>query len=196
MGKLVIVESLTLDGVMQAPGGRDEDTRDGFSHGGWAAPYADQVLGEEMAKGMANPGPMLFGRRTFEQFASYWPTVSADNPYAAVLNQGKKYVVSRTLTEDPSWSNSELLRGEAVETVTRLKQDVENDIVILGSGELVRSLVAAGLIDVYTLLIHPLMLGSGRKLFDGGIVPTNLRLVRSVPTTTGVIIATYEPASA
>ncbi len=191
MAKITIFESLSLDGVMQAPGRPDEDRRGGFEHGGWATPYADEVMGKVAAEGMSRQGAMLFGRRTYEDFYGFWPK-QANNPYTEVLNNSPKYVVSRTLTEPLPWNNSTLVTGEAAESVTRLKADLRQDLVILGSGELVRALMPHGLIDTYILLIHPLVLGSGRRLFDdpAGAL-TKLELVDSTTTTTGVIIATY-----
>src|ERR671916_561027 len=148
MGRIVAIESVTLDGVMQAPGGAEEDPRDGFQHGGWAAPYNDEVMLREMGKGMAEGGPLLFGRRTYESFASYWPH-QRDNPYTPVLNRARKYVASRTLAEPLPWENSVLVDGDAADAVAGIKQREEKDIGILGSGELVRSLMARGLIDEY-----------------------------------------------
>ena len=192
MAQIVVTNSLTLDGVMQAPGGSDEDPRDGFAHGGWAVPYPDEVMGAEMAKGMARPGVMLFGRRTYEGLYAYWPQQTDGNPYTEKLNNVHKYVVSTTLSEPLPWVNSTLLVGEGPKAVAELKESVDGDISILGSGELVRTLAQHDLIDRYVLLIHPLVLGSGRRLFDDATF-ARLRLVGSVPTTTGVIIATYEP---
>jgi dihydrofolate reductase len=185
--------SLTLDGVIQGPGSPDEDTRGGFERGGWAHEYHDEVMMSIAAEGMAKPGVMLFGRRTYEQFYGFWPH-QKDNPFTDVLNNEQKYVVSRTLEEPLPWQNSTLLRGDAVETVGKLKQEEDGDAVILGSGELLQSLMRADLIDEYTLLVHPLVLGQGRRVFPDGAF-ARLRLVSSVPTTTGVIIATYVPAN-
>ena len=193
MSRLVVNENLTLDGVMQSPAGPDEDRRDGFDHGGWAPPYFDQVMGDWAAEGMARGGAMLFGRRTFEQFASFWPTQPDDNPFAAVLNNRQKYVASRTLEEPLSWRNSTLLQGDAMDAVAELKEQPD-DLGVLGSGELVQSLMRANLVDEYVLLIHPLVLGSGRRLFPDGGPSAALRLVDTKTTTTGVVIATYQPA--
>lgn len=193
MSSLVVTENLTLDGVMQSPAAPDEDRRGGFERGGWAPPYLDQVMGDWAAEGMAKGGAMLFGRRTFEQFASFWSTQPDDNPFAAVLNNRQKYVASTTLEEPLSWSNSTLLRGDAMEAVATLKEQPD-DLVVLGSGELVQSLMQADLVDEYVLLIHPLVLGSGRRLFPDGGPSTALRLVDTKTTTTGVVIATYQPA--
>ncbi len=191
MSRLVITNNLTLDGVMQSPSHPDEDRRGGFEHGGWAPPYADHVMGEFMAKGIEQGGSMLFGRRTYEQFASYWPHQSDDNPYAAVLNRRRKYVVSTTLGEPLPWANSTLLEG--VEAVASLKEQPAGDMVVLGSGELSRSLMQHGLVDEYVLSIHPLVLGSGRRLFPEGSPYAKLDLVDSVTTTTGVVIGTFRP---
>lgn len=186
-----MVENVTLDGVMQAPGGADEDVRGGFPHGGWARPYADRVLAETMGKGMAADGGLLFGRRTYEQFHGFWSKQADGNSYTEVLNRKPKYVVSRSLAEPLLRENSSLLKGDAADAMAALKHDVVGDLVVLGSGELVRSLARAGLVDVYLLSIHPLTLGTGTKLFaEGGDAYGRLELVGSVPTTTGVIIAT------
>jgi len=194
MGRIVVHDSLTLDGVMQAPGSPDEDRRGDFTRGGWAQPYFDDVIARIANDGMAKGGAMLFGRRTYEQFASFWPKQPDDDPFAAVLNGRQKYVASRTLEEPLPWANSTLLRGEATGSVARLKGEVEDDLVILGSGELTRSLMAQGLIDRYTLLIHPVILGSGRRLFAADGAFTALQLISTATSTTGVLIATYEPA--
>ena len=193
MSKVVVINSLTLDGVMQAPGRADEDLRGGFEHGGWAVPYNDAVMGRVMGQGMAQGGALLFGRRTYEDFAAAWPD-RTDNPFTEVLNRRQKYVVSTTLEEPLPWINSTLLKGDAAESVAALKERLDEDLVVLGSGELVRSLMRHDLVDRYVLLIHPLVLGSGRRLFDDGGAFTTLRLVDSVATTTGVVIATYQPA--
>lgn len=191
MSRLIVVSNLTLDGVMQAPGRPGEDLRGGFQHGGWAQPYADPVMGSVMGEGIANAGALLFGRRTYEDFFSVWPD-RTDNPYTEVLNNFQKYVASTTLEEPLPWSNSTLLKGDTAEAVAALKEQPGKDLVVLGSGELVQSLMRHGLVDDYVLLIHPLVLGSGRPLFAGGDL-TALRLVGTTTTTTGVVIATYQP---
>ncbi len=192
--KLVVVESLTLDGVMQAPGRPDEDTRGGFDHGGWAVPYNDEVMGREMGKGMGS-SDLLFGRWTYESFYAFWPNQAEPNPFTEVLNQTQKYVASRTLSEPLLWTNSTLLSGEAADAVAELKAQPGNDIAVLGSGELVQTLMAHGLVDEYTLLIHPLVLGSGQRLFRDGSKPAKLGLEHSVATTTGVVIGSYKPSA-
>ena len=192
MRKIVAVVSLTLDGVMQAPGRPDEDRRGGFEHGGWAGAYRDPVMMQTMGKGMAEAGPLLFGRRTYEDFFAVWPS-RKDNPFTAVLDNAQKYVASRTLREPLPWQNSTLLSGDAAETVARLKEKPGKDIVVLGCGDLMQTLMRHDLVDVYLLLIHPLVLGRGRRLFTDDARRTALRLVESVTTSTGVIMATYHP---
>jgi dihydrofolate reductase len=194
MSKIVVTNNLTLDGVMQSPSHPDEDRRGGFEHGGWAPPYADSVMERVMGEGIARGGALLFGRRTYEQFAAFWPNQPDDNPYAEVLNNRQKYVASTTLDEPLPWSNSTLLDGDAAEAVAELKQRPGKDIVVLGSGDLVRSLMRRDLVDEYVLSIHPLVAGSGRRLFPDGGSFAALRLVDAVTTTTGVVISTYRPA--
>ena len=194
MSKVVVFTHLTLDGVMQAPGRPDEDLRGGFEHGGWEPPYGDSVMGSVAAEGIAKGGALLLGRRTYEDFAAFWPNQTEDNPFTAVLNNSQKYVASTTLEEPLSWSNSTLLKGDAAEAVARLKEQPGKDLVVLGSGELVQSLMRRNLVDEYVLLIHPLVLGSGRRLFTDGGAFAALRLVDTKTTTTGVVIATYQPA--
>jgi dihydrofolate reductase len=193
MATVTVFTSLTLDGVMQAPGRPDEDTRDGFAHGGWAVPYMDEVMGRFAAQGMGGPGSLLLGRRTYEDFHSFWPH-QTDNPFTEVLDNTRKYVASTTLREPLPWRNSTLLQGDAADAVAKLREQPGDDLTVLGSGELVRSLMRRDLVDEYVLQIHPLVLGSGRRLFPTGVHGA-LRLVDSVTTTTGVIIATYRPAS-
>jgi dihydrofolate reductase len=193
MRKIVVFNSLTLDGVMQAPGRSDEDRRGGFEHGGWATSYSDPVMAGVAGEGMARGGGMLFGRRTYEDFYSVWPN-RTDNPFTEVLNKSQKYVASSTLVEPLPWSNSTLLNGDVPEAVARLKEESGGDLVILGSGDLIRSLMPRNLIDTYILLIHPLVLGSGRRLFADGGSLARFKLVDTKPTTTGVVIATYVPA--
>jgi dihydrofolate reductase len=193
MRKLMVLNNLTLDGVMQAPGRPDEDPRGGFPYGGWATPYMDAVKGQTMGEGMSQGADLLFGRRTYEDFFAVWPN-RTDNPFTAVLDASRKYVASRTLREPLPWMNSTLLDGDAADAVARLKQEPGLDLLVMGSGVLAESLMRRGLVDGYMLLIHPLVLGTGRCLFTHDGVMTKLRLVKSVATTTGVIIATYEPA--
>jgi dihydrofolate reductase len=190
MRKVVVFASLTLDGVMQAPGRPDEDTRGGFEHGGWALPYNDEVMAKVLAENMAGAGPLVLGRRTYEDFYGFWPKQTG-NPFTEVLDSTRKYVASTTLAEPLPWSNSTLLEGDAADAVAGLKQQPGEDLTVLGSGELVQSLRRRDLVDEYVLLIHPLVLGTGRRLFPDGGGLARLRLTGSTATTTGVLIATY-----
>ncbi|NEA36541.1 dihydrofolate reductase family protein [Streptomyces sp. SID13031] len=183
MGRVVVLCNVTLDGVMQAPGRVDEDTRDGFRYGGWATPYSQDAMGRVLADDGAEPAALLLGRVTFEDFAEFWPK-QPPNPYTEALDRQRKYVVSSTLAEPLSWANSTVV---GVEDVAKLKQ--EQNLLILGSGVLIDSIQDQ--IDEYKLLIHPLVLGSGRRLLT---THRALELTDSVTTTTGVIIATYRPA--
>ena len=191
MSKIVVFNNLTLDGVMQAPGRPDEDRRGGFEYGGWATSYADPVMGKIAGESMANTGALLLGRRTYEDFYSVWPN-QTDNPFTEVLNNTQKYVASMTLKEPLPWINSTLLKGDAADAVARLREQPAKDIVILGSGALVKSLMRRNLIDEYVLSIHPLILGSGRRLFPDDGTFAALRLANTRTTTTGVVIATYQ----
>jgi len=190
--RVVVFTNLTLDGVMQAPGRREEDLRGGFQHGGWAAPYAAMVS-SAAGGNLSNVGPMLFGRWTYEEFYSYWPN-QTDNPYTAMLNNAQKYVASMTLKEPLAWSNSTLLKGDVAEAVARLKAQPGQDFLVMGSGELVQTLMRFNLVDLFVLLIHPLILGSGRRLFPDNSLYTVLRLIDTKTTTNGVVVATYQPA--
>jgi dihydrofolate reductase len=191
MGSITVTMWVTLDGVVQGLGRADEDTRGGFTHGGWGERYNDEVMGREMAKGMAKPGDMLFGRRTWQDFITAWGRRTDGNPVTTKLNAATKYVVSRTLEDADAWQNSVLLRGDAAGTVAELKARSDRDLGIVGSASLVRSLHAAALIDHYTLVICPLTLGTGARLFEGSAPLTEFELTGSVTTTKGVIIAQY-----
>jgi dihydrofolate reductase len=177
---------------MQAPGRADEDLRGDFPFGGWATPYADPEMGKAAGESMATTGGLLFGRRTYEDFFSVWPN-QTDNPFTEVLNNTPKYVASRTLREPLPWMNSILLKGDVSAAVVSLKNKLEKDLVVMGSGELLQILMEHDLIDLYILLIHPLILGTGTRLFRNGASFSKLQLVDSRPTTTGVLIATYQP---
>lgn len=190
MAKIVAFTNLTLDGVMQAPGRADEDTRDGFKHGGWAAPFGAM---QESGDALAHMGAVLFGRWTYASFYAFWPN-QPDNPFTSFFNDIPKYVASTTLQPPLAWNNSTLLKGELATAVGQLKEELDKDVVIFGSGVLIQSLMRDNLVDEYVLLIHPLVLGSGRRLFPDGGVRAFLRLVNSQTTTKGVVIATYHPA--
>ena len=176
---------------MQAPGRPDEDPRGGFEHGGWGLPYADTAA---VGQSMSNAGALLLGRRTYLAFFSVWPK-RTDSPFSAILDNAQKYVASTTLTEPLPWKNSTLLRGAAEDSVARLRKQVGKDVVILGSGELVRSLLRHNLIDEYVLLIYPLILGSGHRLFADSGSLLALELVDNRTTPSGVVVATYQPAA-
>jgi len=194
MSKLTVNMNLTLDGVMQAPGSPDEDTRGGFEYGGWAMPYFDPAMGGKVAaESKTNPSAMLFGRRTYENFYEVWPK-RTESPFSEVLNNLQKYVVSTTLTEPLPWMNSTLLSGDAGASVARLKEQSDQDLVVLGSGVLVQTLMRHNLVDEYVLSIHPLVFGTGRRLFPEGSPYTTLQLVDTRTTSTGVVVATYRPA--
>ena len=191
MRSITVTMWVTIDGVVQGLGRADEDTRGGFTHGGWGERYQDEVMGREMAKGMAGSGEMLFGRRTWEDFIAAWSRQTDGNPFTTRMNATTKYVVSRTLENADAWENSVLLRGDAAAVVAELKAQPGRDLGIVGSAALVRGLHAAGLIDRYTLVICPLTLGRGARLFDDDAPLAEFDLSSSVTTTKGVLIAHY-----
>jgi dihydrofolate reductase len=190
MGKVVVINHVTLDGVMQGPGRRDEDTRGGFAHGGWAVPGGDDVIVARAGERMGRDRAFLFGRRTYEQLLASWN--AHGGPFMDALNNTQKYVASHNPATRLEWPNSTLLDGDVPATVAELKQASSSNLVIMGSAELIAALMAADLIDEYLLMIHPLVLGTGRRLFPGG-GRASLRLIDSVITTKGVLMATYEP---
>lgn len=190
MAMIGVFQSITLDGVMQGLGRADEDTRGGFVHGGWGDGYQDEVSMQFVGEGMSAGGALLFGHRTYDDLLGFWTSFGQPNPFTDVLVHSPKYVVSRSADTQLDYPHSTLLAGEAVETVASLKKELEGDLTILGSGELIRALHSAGLIDQYVLQIHPIVLGSGTTLFAEGD-RVDLELERSVTTTTGVIIAQY-----
>ena len=190
MRSITVTMSTTLDGVVQGLGRPDEDTRGGFTHGGWGTRDQDEVMAAEMAKGMSHPGDMLLGRRTWQDFTTAWGRREDGNPFTAHLNVTRKYVVSSSLADASGWENSELLRD--LSEVAALRARPGKDLSVIGSASLVRALHAAGMVDRYTLLIFPLTLGSGTRLFEGAAPLTEFELTSSVVTTKGVIIAQYE----
>jgi dihydrofolate reductase len=189
MGKVIVMNSVTLDGVMQGPGRADEDTRDGFAHGGWAIPYGDETMVAKMGERMGEDRAFLFGRRTYEQLLSSWN--ARGGAFKDALNSTHKYIASSSAETRLEWPNSTLLHGDVPAAVADLKQRSSTNLVIMGSGVLVRSLMDADLIDEYLLMTMPLVLGSGRRLFAGDS-QASLRLVECVTSATGVVIATYE----
>jgi dihydrofolate reductase len=191
MRTLTVIEFVTLDGVMQGLGSPDEDRDGGFEHGGWAAPFFDDVQGAAAVDGLKSTSAYLFGRRTYEHMAAFWPGQPDENPLAAHLNATPKHVATRTLTR-LSWSNAQVLDGELAPAVQDLKSQGEGTLAVLGSGVLVRELIANDLVDGYRLFLHPLLLGTGKRLFREMDRPRGLRLVESTPTTTGVLMLSYD----
>jgi dihydrofolate reductase len=190
---LSIVEFVTLDGVMQSLGSPDEDREGGFDYGGWSAPYGDEVLGQRAGSGMQGTTAYLFGRRTYEHMAAHWPHEPDTDPIARHLNSTPKYVVTGTLTE-LEWAGAEVLAGDPVAAVIGLKAEGEGNITMLGSGVLAKALFGAGLIDHYHVFVHPLVLGTGKRLFSDLAEPLRLRLVDCETSSTGVLLVHYEPA--
>jgi dihydrofolate reductase/catechol 2,3-dioxygenase-like lactoylglutathione lyase family enzyme len=190
--KLSVVEFITLDGVMQGLGGPDEDREGGFEHGGWSGPYGDEVA-QRAAGGIGQTSVYLFGRKTYERMAAHWPKESARNPIAASLNAVPKYVATKTLRQrDLHWANSHVLDGDIVDAVQGLKAQGDGSVTVLGSGAFVQTLIANELIDTFRIMLHPLVLGTGKRLFREYPRPVHLRLAECTPTTTGVLILTYE----
>jgi dihydrofolate reductase len=191
MGALVVSMFTTLDGVMQGPGGSDEDREEGFRYGGWQAPYFDEESGKVISEDIAGLEALLLGRKTYEIFAAYWPNQAAENPIAARLNEAPKYVASRTL-DKLEWNNSQLIEGDVAEAVSRLKGRFGR-VNVIGSGNLVQTLLRNDLIDRLNLWVHPVLLGSGKRLFAEGTVPSALRLVESATFPKGAVLLSYEP---
>jgi dihydrofolate reductase len=190
MRKLVVNTFVSLDGVMQAPGGPKEDPTGGFEHGGWTVPFWDERMGEIMGEFMGKPFDLVLGRKTYEIFAAHWP--HTDAPGAAELNRATKYVASRTL-ETLEWENSQLLQGEVAEAVARLKREDGPELQVHGSSNLIQTLLRHGLIDEFRVWTFPVVLGTGKRLFGEGASPATLKLVDSQVSSTGVVMGTYEP---
>jgi dihydrofolate reductase len=191
MRKLVVGTFVSLDGVMQAPGGPDEDPSDGFTHGGWTVPYWDDDMLKIMTDWTEQAGAMLLGRKTYEIFAAHWPNVGDDDPVAAKLNRMPKYVASTTL-DTVEWNNATVIKGDVADAVAKLKEEPGGEIQLTGSGQLAQTVMKHGLVDEYRLLIFPVVLGSGRRLFGDGTIPTALKLVDTTTSNTGVAIQVYE----
>jgi dihydrofolate reductase len=192
MRKLIVSTFLTLDGVMQAPGGPEEDTGGGFTHGGWSVNYWDDQMGQVMGEAMSRPLDLVLGRKTYEIFAAHWPHAT-DDPGAKRLNDATKYVASRTL-RSLDWSNSVLIEGDVGEGIAALKQQEGPELQVHGSANLIQTLLRNELIDEYRLWTFPVVVGPGKRLFSDGTIPAGLKLVDSKVSTTGVVIATYVPA--
>jgi dihydrofolate reductase len=195
MGKLVLNTQMSLDGVMQGPGGPEEDISGGFQQGGWAMPYFDESMAEASSLGMASTGGLVLGRRTYDIFAAYWPHQGDEAPFASFLNKAPKHVASRSLREPLEWANSRVIQGDVVDGVRKLKEEAAVDLVILGSGDLAQTLMHHDLIDRYDLSVDPITLGSGKRLFREGS-SLRLRLVDEKTSGTGVLMLTYEPETA
>ena len=193
MGKLVVGTFVTLDGVMQAPGGPDEDREGGFEYGGWLAPHFDETLGQVMDELVSRADAVLLGRKTYDIFAAYWPNVGDEDPMAKKLNSVPKYVASRTL-DSVDWNNSNLLGGDAAEEVARLKEQLDGEIHVTGSGNLIQTLLKNDLVDEFQLLVFPVVLGTGKRLFGDGTIPRGLRLTDSQASPSGVAVHRYERA--
>jgi dihydrofolate reductase len=192
MRKVIVVEWMTLDGVVQAPGAPEEDTSGGFQHGGWHLPYFDDLSRTWVVEGYAQAGGFLFGHRTYENLAAYWPNASEEEqPVAQPLNTKPKYVASKTLTEPLAWQNSTLLQGDVAKAVHALKQEDGGDLHVIGSSQLVQTLLAHDLVDEFRVMIDPLVLGGGKRIFGDDAARRPLRLLDSKVTTTGAILATY-----
>lgn len=192
MRKLIVSTFLSLDGVMQAPGGPGEDDSGGFTLGGWSVNYWDDLMGQVMGEATSRPFAMVLGRRTYDIMAAYWPYASEETG-AKVFNDATKYVASRgrpTL----EWSNSVLIEGDAADGLAALKQEEGPELQVHGSADLIQSLLRRNIIDEYRLWVFPVVIGSGKRLFADGAIPAALRLVDSKVSTTGVVIGTYEPA--
>jgi dihydrofolate reductase len=192
MRKLIVSTFLTLDGVMQAPGGPEEDDSGRFAHGGWSVNYWDEQMGQVMGEALSAPFDLLLGRRTYDIFAAYWPHAT-DEAGGKPLNDATKYVASRghpTL----AWGPSVLIEGDAAEGVAALKKGDGPEVQVHGSGNLIQTLLRRGLVDEYRLWVFPVVIGSGKRLFSDGTIPAGLKLLDSTVSSTGVVIGTYEPA--
>jgi dihydrofolate reductase len=193
MGKLIVTEFVTLDGVAQAPGGPDEDRDGGFAHGGWQAPVADQESGGVIFEQARSMDALLLGRRTYQIFANYWPSAPQEVPFTGLLNGVPKYVVSRTLAGSLAWQGSTLVADDLAANITTLKRR-HDEIHVIGSLDLLQSLLRFGLVDRMNLWVYPLLLGSGKRVFADGTVPTALRLIESVTYPSGTLNLAYETA--
>jgi dihydrofolate reductase len=192
MRRIIAITQVTLDGVMQAPGGPEEDPRNGFTHGGWAMPLVDDALSQAIGEIIAGEFDMLLGRRTYETFAAYWPH-QGDNRIAKAFNKATKYVVTRSL-DQLAWETSRRMGGDVVDEVRRLKASDGPALHIWGSSELLQTLIAAELVDEYRIWVFPLVLGEGKRLFENGVPPGSLTLVETRSTPRGVLVNTYHPA--
>lgn len=193
MGRLVVTEFMTLDGVAQAPGGREEDCEGGFAYGGWQAPFVAEAVGGVLFERAARMDALLLGRRTYEMFAAYWPQAPEEMPWTGLLNRVPKHVASRTLSGPLAWSGSSVLEGELPTAVAELKAR-HDEVQVIGSLDLLQSLLRHGLVDALRLWQYPVVLGAGKRVFAEGIAPATMRLTESVAHPNGVLQLVYEPA--
>lgn len=193
MRKIITATFVTLDGVMQAPGGPEEDMSDGFKYGGWQYGYGDEVTGHVLSSWFAQPFELLLGRRTYDIFAAYWPTATTDNEVAVPFNATRKYVVSH-MSKELSWQNSSLITGDVVMELKKLKAEEGPDLWVWGSGNLIQTLLENDLVDAMHILTYPLVIGSGKHLFESGTRPRGFKMIDSKVSPTGIVIATYQPA--
>jgi dihydrofolate reductase len=192
MRKVMVLEHISLDGVIQAPGGPEEDTSGGFAYGGWSGPYSDEILGTALGKQMNMPFDLLLGRKTFDIWAAYWPQHADEWPG---VNAATKYVASNTMTSH-EWQPSVFLSGDIPDKVARLKQQQGPDLNVWGSGNLLQTLIKHDLVDVYWLMIYPITLGAGKRLFADGTIPAAFKVTESIVGSNGVIVVNYERAGA
>lgn len=190
MGKVVVGEFVSVDGVYQAPGGPDEDRASGFEHGGWSATYWDEEMGQRITEMTLRSDALLLGRKTYDIFASFWPNAGEDDPVAVKLNSVPKYIASRTL-DSVEWANATLIEGDVATAVAKLKQDVDGEIGVTGSGNLVQTLLQHDLVDVLALWVFPVVVGSGKRLFGTGTLPRALQLTDTWASRTGVQVNSY-----
>jgi dihydrofolate reductase len=193
MRKLLVTTFLTLDGVMQAPGGPGEDDSGGFAHGGWSVNYWDEQMGQVMGEATSRPFAMVLGRRTYDIMAAYWPNAPEEEG-GKIFNEATKYVASRARPNLEAWSNSVLIEGDAAQGIAALKAEDGPELQVHGSANLIQTLLRHNLVDQFRLWIFPLVIGSGKRLFSEGTIPSGLKLVDHTVSTTGVVIGTYEPA--
>jgi len=192
MRKIIVLEHISLDGVIQAPGGPEEDTSDGFAYGGWSAPYSDEIIGTALIKKMNMPFDLLLGRRTFDIWAGYWPQ---HNDFWPAVNTATKYVASNTMTSH-EWHPSVFLNGDIAEKITKIKQQQGPELHVWGSGDLIQTLMKNDLVDMFWLMIYPITLGSGKRLFADGTIPAAFNVTESTVGSSGVILLNYERAGA
>jgi dihydrofolate reductase len=192
MRKIIVLEHISLDGVIQAPGGPEEDTSDGFAYGGWSAPYSDEIIGTALIKKMNMPFDLLLGRKTFDIWAGYWPQ---HNDFWPAVNTATKYVASNTMTSH-EWQPSVFLNGDIAEKITKIKQQQGPELHVWGSGDLIQTLMKNDLVDMFWLMIYPITLGSGKRLFVDGTIPAAFNVTESTVGSSGVILLNYERAGA